>query len=75
MGNQVFAAYQPTNQTAAVIVMDGGLKEETMVEFLGNLTMTPNEGVSPLTPGYCSDTTAASCGDGNSFSRSHCPSC
>ena len=52
MANQVFAAYQPTNQTAAVIVMDGSLPEETMTDFLGNLTITPNEGVSPLMPGY-----------------------
>lgn len=59
MSTQVFAAYQPTNQTAAVIVMDGGLNEETMTDFLGNLTITPNEGVSPLTPGYCPDTTTA----------------
>jgi hypothetical protein len=60
MATQIFAAYQPTNQTAAVIVMDGSLKEETMAEFLGNLSITPNEGVSPLVPGYCPDTTVAS---------------
>lgn len=59
MANQIFAAYQPTNQTAAVIVMDGGLPEETMADFLGNLSITPNEGVTPLTPGYCPDTTVA----------------
>jgi hypothetical protein len=59
MANLVFAAYQPTNQTAAVIVMDGTIPEETMAEFIGNLTITPNEGVSPLVPGYCPDTTVA----------------
>jgi hypothetical protein len=59
MANQIFAAYQPTNQTAAVVVMDGSLPEETMADFLGNLSITPNEGVTPLTPGYCPDTTAA----------------
>jgi hypothetical protein len=57
MANQIFAAYQPTNQTAAVVVMDGGLPEETMADFLGNLSITPNEGVTPLWPGYCPDTT------------------
>jgi hypothetical protein len=59
MANQIFAAYQPTNQTAAVVVMDGSLPEETMADFLGNLSITPNEGVTPLSPGYCPDTTVA----------------
>jgi len=59
MANQIFAAYQPTNQTAAVVVMEGSLPEETMADFLGNLTITPNEGVTPLSPGYCPDTTGA----------------
>jgi hypothetical protein len=40
-------------------VMDGALPEETMADFLGNMSITPNEGVSPLVPGYCPDTTAA----------------
>ncbi len=60
MGTQIFAAYQPTNQTAAVIVMDGALPEETMADFLGNLSITLNEGATPLTPGYCPDTTVVS---------------
>ena len=60
MATQIFAAYQPTNQTAAVIVMDGALPEETMADFLGNMSITPNEGVSPLVPGYCPDTTVVS---------------
>jgi hypothetical protein len=59
MANQIFAAYQPTNQTAAVVVMDGSLPEETMADFLGNMTLTPNEGVTPLWSGYCPDTTVA----------------
>ena len=73
MATQIFAAYQPTNQTAAVIVMDGGLNEETMADFLGNLSITPNEGsiapASRLLPRYV---LPPHCGDGNSFSRSHC---
>jgi hypothetical protein len=64
MANQIFAAYQPTNQTAAVVVMDGSLPEETMADFLGNLSITPNEGVTPLTPGYCPDTTVATASTG-----------
>ncbi len=74
MATQIFAAYQPTNQTAAVVVMDGALPEETMAEFLGNMSITPNEGVSPLVPGYCPDTTAATtrrC----SFRGSNCRTC
>jgi hypothetical protein len=58
MATQIFAAYQPTNETAAVIVMDGALPEETMADFLGNMSITPTEGVSPLLPGFCPDTTA-----------------
>jgi hypothetical protein len=58
-GSSIFAAYQPTNQTAAVIVMDITLPEETMAYFLANLSITLNEGVTPLTPGYCPDTTVA----------------
>jgi hypothetical protein len=57
--NQVIAAYQPTNQTAALIIMDQALPMETMEDFLGNMTITPNEGVTPLWSGYCPDTTAA----------------
>ena len=57
---QIFAAYQPTNQTAALIVMDRSLPEETMADFLANMSITLNEGVTPLTPGYCPDTTVVS---------------
>ncbi len=55
--NQIFVAYQPTNQTPALIMMDGSMSDELMVAFLENLRITPKEGVSPLSPGYCSDTT------------------
>ena len=60
MGTQIFAAYQPTNQTAALVVMDRSLPEETMADFLANMSITLNEGVTPLTPGYCPDTTVVS---------------
>jgi hypothetical protein len=60
MASMIFAAYQPTNQSAAVIVMDGSLPEEIMADFLGNLSITLNENTTPLTPGYCPDTTVSS---------------
>lgn len=59
VGSLIFAAYQPTNQTAAIIVMDIAIPEETMFLFLSNLSITLNEGTTPLTPGYCPDTTIA----------------
>lgn len=55
--NQIFVAYQPTNQTPALILMDGSMSDELMVAFLGDLRITPKEGSSPLSPGYCPDTT------------------
>ena len=60
VGNKVFAAYQPTNQTPALIVMDVSMNEAIMVSFLQNLQITVKEGSSPLMPGYCPDTTATS---------------
>jgi hypothetical protein len=56
--NQIFVAYQPTNQTPALILMDGSMSDDLMVAFLGDLRITPTEGSSPLTPGYCPETTA-----------------
>jgi hypothetical protein len=58
--NQIFVAYQPTNQTLALILMDGNMSDELMAGFLGDLRITPKEGSSPLLPGYCPDSTAAS---------------
>jgi hypothetical protein len=60
MSNEVIAAYQPTNQTAALIMIDGALPMETMEDFMGNMSITLNEGVTPITPGYCPDTTVVS---------------
>ncbi|MCX6678032.1 MAG: hypothetical protein NTU95_08830 [Methanothrix sp.] len=59
VGSQEFVAYQPTNQTAAIIVMDIALTAATKVDFLGNLSITINEGTTPLTPGFCPDITVA----------------
>ena len=59
VANQIFVAYQPTNQTPALILMDGSMSDELMVGFWGDLRITPKEGSSPLLPGYCPDSTAA----------------
>ncbi|MCX6668832.1 MAG: hypothetical protein NTV25_03375, partial [Methanothrix sp.] len=59
VANQIFVAYQPTNQTPVLILMDGNMSDELMVGFLGDLRITPKEGSSPLLPGYCPDSTAA----------------
>jgi hypothetical protein len=58
VGSQIFVAYQPTNQTPALVLIDGNMNEENMVAFLQYLRITPKEGTSPLTAGYCPDTTA-----------------
>ena len=58
LGASLFAAYQPTNQTAALIVMEGSLDEDTMYHLLYNMSITVTEGMTPIPPGYCSDTTA-----------------
>jgi len=53
----IFAAYQPTNQTAALLIMDVAMGEKTMADLLGNFSVTLNEGITPLLPGSCPDTT------------------
>ncbi len=58
LGASLFAAYQPTNQTAALLVMEGSLDEETMYHLLYNMSITVTEGMTPIPPGYCSDATA-----------------
>ncbi len=59
VANQIFVAYQPTNRTPALILMDGNMSDELMVGFLADLSITPKEGSSPLPPGYCPDSAAA----------------
>jgi len=58
LGASLFAAYQPTNQTAALLVMEGSLDEETMYHLLYNMSITVTEGMTPIPPGYCSDAAA-----------------
>ena len=58
VGDQIFVAYQPTNQTPVLVQLDGNMDEENMVAFLQYLRITLKEGTSPLIAGYCPDTTA-----------------
>jgi hypothetical protein len=55
IGNQMFIAYQPNNQTIALILMDMNMSESMMTTFLGNLSIAVNEGIAP--PSNCPDTT------------------
>lgn len=57
LGSSIFAAYQPTNQTAALIVIEGNLDEDTIFDFLLNLNITIDESLVPIPPGYCTDAT------------------
>lgn len=59
VANQIFVAYQPSNRTPALIVMDGSMDEEVLVGFLQYLRIVVNDASTPLTPGYCPDTTSA----------------
>lgn len=59
VGNQIFVAYQPNNLTIALVLMDINMSEQMMTAFLGNLSISLNEGTTPITPGYCPDTTVA----------------
>jgi hypothetical protein len=60
VADQIFAAYQPTNQTVALILMDMNMSQDLMVSFLSGLRISPKEGSSPLSAGYCQGTTAVS---------------
>lgn len=59
LGGSLFAAYQPTNQTAALIVMDANIDEDTIFDFLLNMNIIVDESMTPIPPGYCADATAA----------------
>ncbi len=58
LAGSVFAAYQPTNQTAALIVMEGNLDEDTILDLLVNLNIVVDESMSPILLGNCRDNTA-----------------
>jgi len=55
IGNQIFISYQPNNQTIALVLMDMNMSESMMTTFLGNLSITVNEGIIPAS--NCPDTT------------------
>ena len=46
--NQIFVAYQPTNENPVLIWVDRDMNEEIMADFLENLQINVNEGNSPL---------------------------
>lgn len=58
LGPKLLAAYQPTNQTAALIVMDSNLDEYTLFNFLIYMNITVDESLTPIPHGFCPDTTA-----------------
>jgi len=45
--SQIFVAYQPSNQTPVLILMDGNMSDELMVAFLGDLRITPRRAARP----------------------------
>jgi len=51
LGNRNLIAYQPNNMTVALILTDVNMSANMMANFLGNLSIAVNEGVSP--PGNC----------------------
>lgn len=62
LGNRNLIAYQPNNMTVAMILTDVNMSATMMANFLGNLSISVNEGVTP--PGNCqgsadADTTVA----------------
>lgn len=51
LGNRNLIAYQPNNMTVAMILTDVNMSANMMANFLGNLSIAVNEGVTP--PGNC----------------------
>lgn len=51
LGNRNLIAYQPNNMTVAMILTDVNMSANLMSSFLGNLSISVNEGVTP--PGNC----------------------
>ncbi len=63
IGNQLVVGHQKNNQTVILVLMDMNISEPTKVDFLDNLSITLNESATPITPGYCTDTTAVASGN------------
>lgn len=51
LGNRNVIAYQPNNVTVALITTDVNMSASLMSSFLGNLSISVNEGITP--PGNC----------------------
>jgi hypothetical protein len=51
LGNRNLIAYQPNNMTVAMILTDVNMSANMMAKFLGNLSISVNEGITP--PGNC----------------------
>jgi hypothetical protein len=51
IGNQNFIAYQPTNLTVALVMMDANMSASLTAAFLDTLKINVNEGITP--PGNC----------------------
>lgn len=51
LGNRNVIAYQPNNETVALITVDVNMSASLMASFLGNLSISVNEGFAP--PGNC----------------------
>lgn len=55
LGNRNLIAYQPNNVTVALILTDVNMSANIMANFLGNLSIAVNEGVTP--PSNCQGST------------------
>jgi hypothetical protein len=54
IGNRNLIAYQPNNLTVALVLTDINMSANMMATFLGNLSISVNEGIAP--PSNCPDT-------------------
>ncbi len=59
LANQIIVSYQPNNQTVVLLLLDTNMSDTLMTDFLDNLSIRLNENVTPLTSGYCPDTTTS----------------
>ncbi|HSD57685.1 MAG TPA: hypothetical protein VLB04_05845 [Methanotrichaceae archaeon] len=57
-GNWTFVAYQVADNALALIYFEEGLPEEILSSFLEALEIMVNQAVSPLWPGYCTQTSS-----------------
>ncbi len=58
-GNWTFAAYQPADNALALMYFDESMPESIRSSFLEALEIMVNQMVSPLWPGYCTQTSPA----------------